>query len=224
MSSLHPPSKLLLGCLATTDLCVGLITQPLHAAFLASPDDSKSCYYLSILFNILGVIFGGVSLLTLIAISVDRLLALFSGLRYRQVVTLRLVWIVVALFWLICLEVAIILFFNFRITISITCIAMLFYTVTSFLCYTKIYLTIRHHQAQVQENVHQGQTNGGRTSWNIERYKEALSSSLWVQIASAVCYLPFAIVATIFNSKEMHTDYLTYLWKQQYLLYCPTHL
>ena len=28
LTSLHPPSKLLLGCLASTDLCVGLITQP----------------------------------------------------------------------------------------------------------------------------------------------------------------------------------------------------
>ena len=28
-SSLHPPSKLLLRCLATTDLCVGLISEPL---------------------------------------------------------------------------------------------------------------------------------------------------------------------------------------------------
>jgi len=136
--SLHPPSKLLLGCLATTDLCVGLITQLLHAAFLASPEDSKSCYHLSILFNILGVIFGGVSLLTPIAISVDRLLALLSGLRYRQVVALRRAWIVVALFWLICLGVAIIFLFNFRITISIICIAMLFCIVASLICYTKI--------------------------------------------------------------------------------------
>ena len=28
-SSLHPPSKLLLRCLAKTDLCVGLVTEPL---------------------------------------------------------------------------------------------------------------------------------------------------------------------------------------------------
>ena len=38
-----------------------------------------------------------VSLLTLTAISVDRLLALLLGLRYRQVVT----YIVVAIFWVV---------------------------------------------------------------------------------------------------------------------------
>ena len=32
-SSLHPPSKLLYRCLATTDLLVGLIVQPLNATY-----------------------------------------------------------------------------------------------------------------------------------------------------------------------------------------------
>ena len=35
-SSLHPPSKLLYRCLATTDLLVGLITQPIYAAYWMS--------------------------------------------------------------------------------------------------------------------------------------------------------------------------------------------
>ena len=35
-SSLHPPSKLLYRCLATTDLCVGLIAQPMYPAYEAS--------------------------------------------------------------------------------------------------------------------------------------------------------------------------------------------
>ena len=35
-SSLHPPSKVLLRSLATTDLCVGLIAEPLIAIFWMS--------------------------------------------------------------------------------------------------------------------------------------------------------------------------------------------
>ena len=35
-SSLHPPSKLLYRCLATTDLCVGLVTNPLFATYWMS--------------------------------------------------------------------------------------------------------------------------------------------------------------------------------------------
>ena len=83
VSSLHPPSKLLLGCLATTDLFVGFTRQPVHTAFLSSQENSKSCYYLRLLFNSLAVIFGGVSLFTLTAISVDRVLALFVGVKIQ---------------------------------------------------------------------------------------------------------------------------------------------
>ena len=89
VSSLRPPSKLLLGCLASTEVCVGLITQPLFVAYIMSPKHSMLCFYISILFNRLSVILGGISLSTLTAISVDRLLALLLGLRYRYVVTLR---------------------------------------------------------------------------------------------------------------------------------------
>jgi len=103
VSSLHPPTKLLLGCLAVSDLCVGLITQPLHAAILASPENSKICFYLIVVFNILGSIFMGVSLLTVTAIGVDRLLALLSGLRYRPVVTLTRAWILLPYFGLFAL-------------------------------------------------------------------------------------------------------------------------
>ena len=208
VSSLHPPSKLLLSCLACTDLCVGMITQPLHVVLLASPDDSQARNNIFIAFNSLATMLAGVSLLTLTAISVDRLLALLMGLRYRQVVTLRRAWIFVAVFWLFSITVAMIFFFNFHITIFIISIAMLFCIVTSTLCYTKIYLTLRNHQAQVQDNVQQGQANGGGTSLNVERYKKTVSSALWVQITLLVCYLPYAIVATIFAATVKHTKLL----------------
>ena len=36
VTSIHPPTKLLFRCLAVTDLCVGLISQPLFAITLLS--------------------------------------------------------------------------------------------------------------------------------------------------------------------------------------------
>ena len=83
VSSLHPPSKLLLGCLASTDLCVGLISQPLYATALMLPKHSNLCFYVNVLTFFTGAIFIGaiLSLLTLTAISVDRLLALLLRLR-----------------------------------------------------------------------------------------------------------------------------------------------
>ena len=122
--SFHSPSRLLLFYLAITDLCVGLIAQPLYASFLLSQEHSKHCYISAGLSNVIAVTFCGVSLLTLIAISVDRLLALLLGLRYRQVVTLRRVRLLVIIFWLSSITSAIILIFYHDIVIRIIYIYM----------------------------------------------------------------------------------------------------
>ena len=172
VSSLHPPSKLLLGCLATTDLCVGLITQPIYAIFLLSPEDSKHCYYSVILSYSTGSIFCGVSLLTLTAISLDRLLALLLGLRYRLVVTFRRISTLVVAFWLFSTALAITLLFDILAAKYILCISMLLCIMTSTFCYTKIYLTLRSHQTQVQGHVHQGQANGGADSTKYSTIQE----------------------------------------------------
>ena len=194
VQSFHPPSRLLLSCLAITDLCVGLIAQPLYASFLLSQEHSKHCYIFAGLSNVIAVIFCGVSLLTLTAISVDRLLALLLGLRYRQVVTLRRVRLLVVIFWLSSIALAIMLVFYHDIAIRIMHISTLLCIVTSTFCYIKIYVTISHHRARIQEEAHQ-QPNGGGPLMNIPRYKKTVSIALWVQITLLACYIPYGIVS-----------------------------
>ena len=212
VSSLQPPSKLLLGCLASTDLCVGLITQPIYAYGLLTQEQSKRCYYSAILSKTLGVIFCGVSLLTLTAVSVDRLLALLLGLRYRHVVTLRRIWAIVVTFWLSNIAFAILSIYEYRIAMDIMCISMTLCTVISTFCYTKIYLKLRRHQTTVQVHVHQGQPNGGGNPLNISRYRKTVSTAMWVQIAFVACYLPFGIVAAILVVTGLPTPSLILVW------------
>ena len=104
-TSLHPPTKLLFRCLAVTDLCVGVISQPLFTVLLLSSVttglDWKFILYIDRLCNASSFILCQVSVFTSSAISVDRLLALLSGLRFRQVVTLPRVRSVIVSFWLI---------------------------------------------------------------------------------------------------------------------------
>ncbi|KAL9960238.1 hypothetical protein ACROYT_G033669 [Oculina patagonica] len=203
---LHPPSKLLFGCLASTDLCVGLITQPLHVIFLMSTGNYQRCYYVGILSITIGVILGGLSLCTMTAISVDRLLALMLGLRYRQVVTLRRAWVVVVTFWLCNTAIAMTFFSSLRITAALTGVVVSLCMVTTTLCYTKIYSILRHHQATVQGNVKQGQANGGGISLNIARYRRTVSSALWVQLTLVACYLPHNIVTAATNLYAHYTE------------------
>jgi len=199
VSSLYPPLKLFLGCLASTDLCVGLLAQPLYIILLLSSEYSKHCYYSGLLFNSTSAIFCSVSLMTLTAISVDRLLALTLGLQYRQVVTLRRVWVIVVTVWLYNTKNAVISIYNLRIAYSIFAIEVNLCIIVSTYCYTKIYRVLRQNQAHLQHNVHQGQQKGGQNALNIARYRKTVSTALWVQITLVACCLPFAAVAAVMS-------------------------
>ena len=63
-SSLHPPSKLLYRCLATTDLLVGLVSQPLQAIYWISIANEhwNLCRYTRDAASITGYSLCGVSL------------------------------------------------------------------------------------------------------------------------------------------------------------------
>ena len=102
-SSLHPPSKLLLRCLATTDRCVGLISQPLTIIYWMSVANEywNICPFAFVTHFITSYTLCGVSVGTVTAISVDRLLALLLGLRYRQVVTLKRTYVMVITLWVL---------------------------------------------------------------------------------------------------------------------------
>ena len=104
-SSLHPPSKLLFRSLAVTitDLCVGIIAEPLHVTFLVTVvnQNLNICRYVAVALSLTGRILALASLLTLTAISVDRLLALLLGLRYRQVITLKRTSLIIITFWVL---------------------------------------------------------------------------------------------------------------------------
>ncbi|XP_078351484.1 trace amine-associated receptor 9-like [Oculina patagonica] len=194
-SALHPPSKLLFRCLTTTDLCVGLIAEPVFVIHLMSMVHEKwnLCRYTLLTTYLVSFILCPVTLLTTAAISVDRLLALLLGLRYRQAVTLKRTFATVCIFWVISFVAAVAYLANHQITIWYGRIVILFCVVASIVSYSKIFLTLRHHQTQVQGHVQQQQQPCQAISLNIARYRKAVSSALWVQLTLVACYLPYGI-------------------------------
>ena len=197
-SSLHPPSKLLLRCLATTDLCVGFVTEPLAVSYWMSvvSEHWMMCRYTIASALITGNILCSVSLLTSTAISVDRLLALLLGLRYRQVVTLKRTYMIVTVFWVVSAVAAAMSLWNYLITLWHSYIVTSVCLVTSIFSYTKIFVSLRHHQTQAQHQIHQEQPSQ-TVPLNIARYRKAVSSALWVQLTLVVCYLPYGIVGIL---------------------------
>ena len=215
VTSIYPPTKLLFRCLAVTDLGAGLITQPLFAIDLLSEItdlDINSDVMLSITI-VSTVVLAAVSILSSTAISVDRLLALMMGLRYRHVVSLRRVRALITCVWLLSSTLAAgIIFGTFKIqsiVLNVFFVLIILCILISFISYTKIYLRLRHHQIQLQENQQQqGQPlpNRGENPLNIARYKKTVSSIAWVQLALIICYLPFSVCQILSFNNALDLD------------------
>ena len=194
-SSLHPPSKLLYRCLATTDLLVGLVFQPLHAAYLISvvQEQWSLCRYAYYAVFITGSVLFLVSLMTMTAISVDRLLALMLGLRYKQIVTLKRTYIILTTFWVFNLVASLSGFFHHPIIFLYSSLVVSFCLVISLASYANIFCILRYHQAQVRDQQPTSQTN----TLNMARFRKAVYRALWVQLALVVCFAPIYTVEIV---------------------------
>ena len=196
VTSLHPPTKLLFRCLAVTDLCVGLVSHPLHATFIILRMKLNVGYFIGGVNSALSVLLCGVSVLTSTAVSVDRLIALSLGLRYRQVVTLTRIRVFILCAWISgALLGSMHLWIHPDVVWDIASVITLLCLVASAFSYTKIHVKLRQHQLQVQ--AHLGQQIRGRVKVDIARYKNTVSSTFWVQLALIACYAPFSIVSAI---------------------------
>ena len=88
-----------------------------------------------------------------------------------------------------------------------------FCLVISLTSYTKIFCTLRYHQAQVGDQQQANQTN----TQNVARFRKAVYSALWVQLALVVCYAPIwtveiviAVTKKIFITLSGNTESSSY--------------
>ena len=210
VSSIHPPTKLLFRCLAITDLCVGLLCQPLYVyvwCITISLGIGNRIIELAYVYVFALFLLVAVSILTSAAISVDRLLALLLGLRYRHVVTLCRVRVLIACVWFIAISNA-----------SLFCVAWIlshdklqlaswwtlraftiFSIIVSTFSYSKIFFTLRHQQAQVGDHVQPEQSSRARSVLNIARYKKTVYSVAWIQFAMLACYGPRIVLVFLLH-------------------------
>ena len=110
------------------------------------------------------------SLLTMTAISLDRLLALLLMLRYRDVVTLKRTRLIIITFRVLPAGLATMrLFSNFPIALRCRNIVTSLCLVTSTFSHTKIFLTLRRHESQAQDHVQQP-TIMDRSRWDTRQW------------------------------------------------------
>ena len=203
-SSLHPPSKLLYRSLVTTDLLVGLVAQPLYATYWMSMVQERwsLCRYTFDAAYLTGSALVLASLMTMRVISVDRPLAMLLGLRYKQIITLKRTYIIVATIWVLSHVSSLCTFLDDCITIPL-CL------VISLASYTKISRTHRYHQVQAEDPVQQQPSQ--LNVLNIAQYRKAVYSALRAKLALIVCFAPFFIVVTVIAHNKTHSSHLVIL-------------
>ena len=213
VTSICPPTKLLFRCLAVTDLCVGLTTQPLFTVMLLARFNYNE--HINLIQAISSHVLCGFSLLTSTAISVDRLLALLLGLRYRYVVTLRRVRALIISFWFL-IAASVGCLFILEIYFFVYAVVMLISLLISAISYAKIYFRLRHQLLHVQGHVHQRQQlppNGVvPTALNVARYKKTVSFIAWVQLGLFACYSPICIVLISSHFEESLDENIFYFF------------
>ena len=192
-SFLRPSSKLFFRCLATTDICVGVFTEPLAIYYWMSVANERwnNCRSVVASVFMIGNTLTLVSLLTVTAISVDRLLSLLLGLRYKHIVTMERTYMAIAAFWIMSIAGAAMSLLNYLVYSWYVYTVITLCLVTAIFTYTKIFHTLRHHQNQVHNTLHQ------IPPLTLARDRKAVSSALWLQLAMGVCYLPHVIVGIV---------------------------
>ena len=185
-SALLPkPLKTLLLSLAVSDLAVGLLVQPLQIAWLVS----RSYIPLDVL-NAISYAFIYTSFFTVVAISIDRFLAIHLHLRYQGFVTPERVFAVVISIWVLGPFLS-----SMWLWIPSDTTKRVYITIGGlcFICgaivYYRIYLVVRRHANQIQVIQVQPELQNDEMT-NVAGQKKSAVSTFHVYLVFLVCYLP----------------------------------
>ena len=216
VSSIQAPTKLLFRSLIVTDLCVGVVVQPLFVPLLIYPDFmTKINIFIPIFLAQSGLSYTlcPVSFLTATAMTIDRFLALTLRLRYRNFVNLSRMRVAIALCWFIGIYVGLTFsFWSYLIALRQIAVCFVLWMCISLTFYTMICLTLRKKRVQVQENNGPLSSNSGMFPSRLAIYKKTLSGIAWVQLALAACYFPFLILVCNQMATNLRGEKANILW------------
>ena len=190
---LHSPSFVLLFFLAFSDLLVGLICQPSFVALkVAELRHDVSCYCISrMIQSMSGWTTSGTSLLTLCAVSLDRLLALSLHLRYNAMVTVPRVFVACVFLWIFAITFVIL-----RFTLTNWIILPLIMLLTTFLVTAlstlKIFMIVRKHLRQIIE-LQQNLTASHTHRAQVLKCRKSAVTVLYIYGLFWIFYVPFLV-------------------------------
>ena len=220
-STMPKTLKTLLLSLACSDVAVGLFSQPLYTFFLINwlRLHNPSCNTKQVR-TISNTLFSGASFLGVVAVSVDRFLAVHFHLRYQEVVTHRRVVIVVIGIWVKSTFVSLIILWGLLSTRDlINTIIEAFSLIITFVVYIRIYITVRRHK----NHIHSMQIRDEAQSEELKNLIVLIKSTVgifYVYLVFLICYLPHLIcmaVIRIYGSSIVLKKLLLYSLTLMYL-------
>ena len=191
--SLRSPSTIFLCSLATSDLLVGIVVQPVYIVSELKPESSL----LQQSYNMLSLLCCGVSLGTMAAISVDRYLALHYHMRYPNLMTEKRALCTSGALWSLCLLLACLYFMSrkFYHLTSVVGIAMCI-SVTTF-SYISIYRIVRQHQLQIHVQQQAVQSLNTEHDLNMVQSKKSAINTFIYYVSMMLCHSPVFISMVI---------------------------
>ena len=231
--SLPKPLKVLLLSISVSDLCVGLLIQPLYVALHMINEDKPIFKPLATVNAISTTFFCTATLLGICAVSVDRFLTIHLQPRYQEIVTHRRVEAVVISIWVLSAVLSLPRTGTHsekanRIILAIFVFIILGCLVAIAIIYVKLYVVLKHHIMQVQAlNINLD----SQTTVAIEdtaRQKKCTVAIFYLYLTLLICYLPNACLALMivvdasFPSEIIYfSDALVYLNSSlDPLIYC----
>ena len=203
-SSLPRTLKTLLLSLAVSDLGVGLLAHPLFVARLIiqiQQNTSGNAYdtVFAIFSKTLEVALATASFFSVVAITVDRFLAIHLHLRYQELVTHKRVIAVVVSAWVISAFLSLVFpaasldWIPNRVPwIMFAAIDAVCFITTGFLHY-KIYASVRHHTGHIQALQVQEEAQN-REMKNAVRLRKTALATFYIYFLFLACYVPIFCV------------------------------
>ena len=230
-STMPKTLKTLLLSLACSDVAVGLFSQPLYTFFLINwlRLHNPGCNTQQVR-TISSSLFSAASFLGVVAVSVDRFLAVHLHLRYQELVTHRRVVIAVIVIWVYNAFLSLMILWGPLGTLDVVgMINFVFSFIITLVVYIRIYLTMRRHKNHIQSM----QIRNEAQSEEIKNFTVLIKSTVgifYVYLVFLICYLPYFIcmaVIRIYGSsivlKKLYLFSLTLMYLNSSLnpiIYC----
>ena len=136
------------------------------------------------------------SFITVVAISVDRFLAIHLHLRYQELVTHKRVVAAVISIWTLGVLFPLLLFYNYLnlqkpVDVVVVVIFGFCFIITGII-YSRMYFTVRYHANQMQ--VLQMQVAQNSQIESAARKRKSAITMFYVYLVFLVCYLPYYCV------------------------------